>query len=113
MCPAKGLHLLVGTPTKLKRDVDAALLVLRTIGSMQRDSGSGCVANDRASAGLKLFHFIDVSSVHCHAFWCSLLVLNMSSAQVTDKATRPAGEFGNILLSEVIDQLIKQVLGKL
>jgi hypothetical protein len=62
---------------------------------------------------LELFHFIDVGSVHSYAFGRSLLALNMSSTRVTDKAARPAGEFGNVLLSEMIDQLIKRVLGKL
>jgi hypothetical protein len=47
MRPAKGLHLLIRTPTKLKRDVYSPLFVLRAIGSMKRGSHRGGIADNR------------------------------------------------------------------
>jgi len=79
--PAKRLHLFVGTPTKLKRNVYAALPVLSAIGSMKRDSHSSGIADNRYSlrARLKLFHFVNVGSVHGYTFRGSFLVFDSSA----------------------------------
>src|SRR6266545_2977713 len=106
MRPAKGLHLLVCTPTKLKRDVYAALPVLGAVGGMKRDSHGGGIADNRNAlrASLKLFHFVNVGSVHRDAFRRSFLVLN-SSARVANQSARSSGKLGNVALAKVIDKL--------
>ena len=114
MRPAKGLHLLIGTPTKLKGDVYAALFVLRAIGSVKRDSHSGGIADyrDALFAQLKLFHFMNVCSVHGYTFGIALFVFD-SSVRVANQAARSSGKLGNVAFSKVIDQLIKRVLRQL
>jgi hypothetical protein len=114
MSPAKGLHLLIGRPAKLKGDVYASLFILGAVRSMKRDSHSGGIADNRNAllARLKLCHFVNVGSVHCDAFGRALLVLN-PSARVTNKAARSSGEFGNVALTKVIDKLVKRVLRQL
>jgi len=81
MRPAEGLHLLVGTPAKLKRDVYAALPILCTVGSVKRDSHGGGIADNRnvLFARLKLCHFVNVGSVHGDAFGIALLVFDSSA----------------------------------
>ena len=70
MRPSKRLHLLISTPTKLKGDVYAALPVLRSVRGMKRDSHGGGIADNRDPlfARLKLFHLVNIGSVHRDAF---------------------------------------------
>src|SRR2546430_15659684 len=111
MRPAKGLHLLISTPTKLKRDVYSALPVLRAVGSMKRDSHCGGIADNRNAllARLKLCHFVNVGAVHSYTFGITLLVFDMP-ARITNQSSRSSGKLGNISLAKVIDKLVKRVL---
>src|ERR1700686_2603888 len=107
MRPAKGLHLLIGRPAKLKGDVYAALPILGAVRSMKRDSHCGGIADNRNAllARLKLCHFVNVGSVHGYTFRRSLLVFD-SSAGVANEAARSSGKLGNIALAKVIDKLV-------
>ena len=111
---SKRLHLFVRTPTKLKCDMYSSLSILRTIGSMKRDSHRCRIADygDSLFARLKLFHFVNVRAVHRDTFWRSLLVLHMS-LRIYNQAACSSGKLRDISLSKMIDKLIKRILWQL
>src|SRR6202140_3889829 len=104
MRPAKGLHLLIGRPAKLKGDVYAALPILGAVRSMKRESPCGGITDNRHDLfpRLKLCHFVNVRCVHCAACRRSLFVFD-SSARVGNEAARSSGKLGSIALAKVID----------
>src|SRR5262249_24969036 len=109
MGSAKGLRLLISTPTKFTRHRYTALRVLGSVGSMKRDTHRGGIADDSNAllAGLELIHFVNVRTVHSDAFGIALLVQHSSAARIANEASRPSGKLGNVPLSRVIDKLVK------
>src|SRR5689334_12398767 len=90
------------------------LSILRTIGSMKRDSHRSRITDYRDSllARLKLLHFVNVRTVHRDTFRRSLLVLH-TSLRISNQAARSSGKLGDVSLSEMIHKLIKRILWQL
>src|ERR1044072_7220530 len=115
MSAPEGLHLFVCRPSKLQRDVYSSLFIGGSVGGVQRYSCAGRVTDngDAFLPLLKLLHFVNIGSVHRHAFGRSLLVLDSARSRVAYEAARSACEFGNASLPEMINKMVKRVLWKL
>ena len=112
MGAAKSLHLHVGGPTKLERNLYAPLLVFGAFVCVQRYTCAGCGRNNCNALfpALEIIHFPSVYIFCPHAFRLPLLVSRFPCQFMFYKSALTPGQFSNFIGSEIIDNLIEWVV---